>query len=54
MFVAENGVAHSRIVTTGERRGGGWEILSGLNDGEKVIAPVPGGLGDGDRIEVQP
>ncbi len=53
VFVAENGIAHSRIVTTGQRRGDRVEILSGLNEGEKLIAPVPPGLTDGDRIEVK-
>ncbi len=54
IFVADNGVAHARIVTTGEKNGDRIEILSGLSEGEKLIAPVPAGLADGDRIEVKP
>jgi RND family efflux transporter MFP subunit len=54
LMVASDGVAHSRIVTTGERRGERVEVLSGLADGERIIAPVPPGLTDGDRIEVKP
>jgi RND family efflux transporter MFP subunit len=54
VFAAENGKAHSRIITTGERAGDRIEVLSGLSDGDKLIVPVPVGLADGDRIEVKP
>jgi RND family efflux transporter MFP subunit len=54
VFVAENGKAHSRLITTGERIGDRVEVLSGLSDGDKLIVPVPVGLADGDRIEVKP
>jgi RND family efflux transporter MFP subunit len=50
VFVVEDGMARSRVVTTGA----GNEILSGLNEGEKVAAPVPPALFDGARVEVRP
>ena len=44
VFVVEDGVAHTRLVTTGRRAGDAVEVLSGLNAGEKVVLPVPAGL----------
>jgi RND family efflux transporter MFP subunit len=52
VFVVEDGCAHARLVTTGERGPAGVEILSGLSEGEKVVSPVPSGLTDGARVEV--
>jgi RND family efflux transporter MFP subunit len=54
VFVVENGIAHMRLVTTGGRGAGSVEVLSGLSEGEKVVHPVPAGMADGARIEVQP
>ena len=54
VFVAEDGSAHARLVTIGERAGDAVEILSGLNPGESLIAPAPPGLADGAKIEVRP
>jgi len=53
VFVAEDGVAHTRLVTTGRRTKDAAEVLSGLNAGEKVVLPVPAGLQDGARVEVR-
>ena len=53
VFVAEDGVAHTRLVTTGRRTKDAVEVLSGLNAGEKVVLPVPVGLQDGARVEVR-
>ena len=53
VFVAEDGVAHTRLVTTGRRTKDAVEVLSGLNAGEKVVLPVPVGLRDGARVEVR-
>lgn len=53
VFVVEGGQAHLRMITTGRRGSGAVEVLSGLNEGEKVIAAVPGGLADGARVEVR-
>jgi RND family efflux transporter MFP subunit len=53
VFVVEDGVAHTRLITTGRRTSGAVEILSGLNAGEKVVLPVPAELQDGARVEVR-
>jgi RND family efflux transporter MFP subunit len=53
VFVVEDGVAHTRLVTTGRRTKDGVEVLSGLNAGEKVVLPLPPGLQDGARVEVR-
>ena len=53
VFVMEDGVARTRLVTTGERGQGAVEVLSGLSDGERVVSPVPAGLTDGARVEVR-
>lgn len=56
VFVAGEGVARTRLVTTGERPpvDSLVEVLSGLNPRENVIVPVPAGLLDGSKIEVKP
>ena len=54
VYVAENGAAHGRLVTTGARSGDQLEILSGLSAGEMVIVHPPQALSDGARIEVRP
>jgi RND family efflux transporter MFP subunit len=51
VFVVENGLAHARLVTAGERGAGGVEALSGLNAGEKIVSPAVAGLTDGARVE---
>jgi RND family efflux transporter MFP subunit len=53
VFVAENGMGRTRLVTLGRRAKDSVEVLSGLNAGEKVIAPVPPDLQDGAAIEVR-
>jgi RND family efflux transporter MFP subunit len=53
VFVVDDGVAHTRLVTTGRRTGNAVEVLSGLTAGEKVVLPVPVGLQDGARVEVR-
>jgi RND family efflux transporter MFP subunit len=54
VFVVEDGVAHTRLVSTGRRAGDMVEILSGLNAGEKIVAPPVLGVRDGVRVEVRP
>ena len=54
VLVAENGAARTRLITTGRRIKDRIEILSGLTAGDKVIFPVPQGLGDGAPVEVRP
>lgn len=53
VFVVEDGVAHTRAVTTGRRTKDVVELLSGLNTGEVIVRPVPAGLQDGARVEVR-
>ena len=53
VFVVEEGVAHTRLITTGRRGKDVLEVLSGLTAGEKVVMPVPPGLQDGARVEVR-
>jgi RND family efflux transporter MFP subunit len=54
VFVVEDGAAHIRMVTAGERRGDAVEMLSGVHEGERIVAPPPAGLRDGARVEVRP
>ena len=54
VLVAENGLAHMRLITLGPKFKDQVEVLSGLSAGEKVISPVPAGLSDGTRVEVGP
>ena len=53
VFVVEDGVARSRLVTTGKRADDSIEVLSGIAEGEKVVSPVPATLADGARVEVR-
>jgi len=54
VFVADNRVARTRLITVGTRTAKEIEVLSGLNAGEQLIFPVPQGLSDGTRVEVRP
>lgn len=53
VMVAGNGIAHTRLITEGQKADGRTEVLSGLAAGERVIFPVPQGLADGARVEVR-
>ena len=53
VYVAENNIAHTRLVTIGTRVKDRVEVLSGLNQGDHVIVPIPTGLADGAPIEVR-
>lgn len=52
VFIPVNGRAVKRDITTGIRGTRAVEIVQGLAEGERVIAPVPKGLADGARIRV--
>ena len=52
VFVVEDGFAHTRLVTIGERGPAAVEVLSGLSEGEKLVSPAPANLADGARVEV--
>ncbi|MFN0101301.1 MAG: efflux RND transporter periplasmic adaptor subunit [Bryobacteraceae bacterium] len=53
VYVSENRIAHSRLVSIGARRDDKVEVLSGLSPGDHVIVPIPTGLADGAPIEVR-
>jgi RND family efflux transporter MFP subunit len=50
VMVDDNGVARTRLITTGQRDKDRIEVLSGLTPGDKVIFPIPPGLADGTRV----
>jgi hypothetical protein len=50
VFVAEDGIARTRLITTGEKAKDRIEVLSGLAPGEKVVLPIPPGLSDGAAV----
>jgi RND family efflux transporter MFP subunit len=52
VFVVADGAARLRYVQAGLKAKGLVQILSGLDEGEMVIAPVPDGLADGARVSV--
>ncbi len=54
VLVAENGFARGRLVTIGGRHKDTIEVLTGLRAGEHVIYPIPAGVVDGSRVEVNP
>ncbi|MEO8340037.1 MAG: efflux RND transporter periplasmic adaptor subunit [Nitrospirota bacterium] len=54
VYVAENNIAHTRLITLGASAKDQVEVLSGLNPGDRVIVPIPAGLTDGSPVEVRP
>jgi RND family efflux transporter MFP subunit len=52
VLVDDNGIARSRLITTGQRVNDRVEVLSGLTSGEKIIFPVPPNLSDGMGLAV--
>ena len=52
-FVADNGIARLRLITVGREINGAREVLSGLKEGDLLIALLPPGIRDGQRIEAQ-
>jgi hypothetical protein len=47
VYVVANGRAKERLVALGLRDGDSFAVMSGLNPGDRVIAPVVPGLRDG-------
>jgi len=43
-----------RLVKTGTRRGDRVELLSGVDDGERVIVAPPAALREGQSLEILP
>ena len=54
VFVADAGRARLRLIRSGRRPNGMVEVVSGLDAGEKVVAPIPADLQDGQPLEVHP
>ena len=52
VFVVNDGIARTRLITTGERVKDRVEVLSGLTPGEKLVLPIPPVLADGSAVEV--
>jgi len=50
LFVVENGVARRRDVKAGIRGAGNTQILQGLGEADRVIAPFPDDLADGAKV----
>lgn len=53
VWVVESGRARHRLITAGVRHGEWVEVLSGLGEGERVIAPAPAEFADGRTVEAQ-
>lgn len=52
VLIAQDGIARTRLITTGEKIKDRIEVLSGLTAGEKVIFPIPQGVSDGAPVEI--
>lgn len=52
VFVDDNSIARSRLITIGQRVNDRVEVLSGLTAGEKVVFPVPPNLSDGTALAI--
>jgi HlyD family secretion protein len=50
VYVAQDGVAHARKVTVGQRSGAEAEILKGLSAGERIIVYPSDAVADGVRV----
>jgi RND family efflux transporter MFP subunit len=53
VYIAENNIAHTRLVTVGTTVKDRVEVLSGLNQGDRMIVPIRTGLADGAPVEVR-
>jgi hypothetical protein len=54
VFVVENGLARSRMVSLGQAMAGRREVLSGLAAGEQVVVGDLARVSDGMKVEVLP
>jgi len=54
LFVADTGRARMRTITIGERNGAEAQVLSGLEEAERVVRFPPDTLRDGQRITERP
>ena len=54
VFVVEKENARLRIVRTGKRIGGEVELISGINEGDRVVVEGAGTLRDGQPVTLKP
>jgi RND family efflux transporter MFP subunit len=54
VFVVRGAIVEQRAVKTGGADGDRVEVISGLQSGERVVAPVPDTLKDGTAVTVKP
>ena len=54
VFTLDGGHARKRAIKIGIRGTRAVEVLSGLKEGERVVAPAPTDLKDGARVRIQP
>jgi RND family efflux transporter MFP subunit len=54
LFVVRDGKAALRLVKTGKALDGNVEVLSGLEEGERVVTDDPARLADGQPVTLQP
>ena len=54
VFVVEKQTARLRIVRTGKRIGGEVEVISGINEGDRVVVEGAGTLRDGQPVTLKP
>jgi RND family efflux transporter MFP subunit len=54
VFVVQDGLARTSMITVGQSHDGKVEVLSGLRPGDKVISPLPANMMDGSKVEVRP
>ncbi|MFB3778652.1 MAG: efflux RND transporter periplasmic adaptor subunit [Bryobacteraceae bacterium] len=54
VLVVEGGHARARMITVGEAFQDRREVLSGLNEGERIVFPLPAGIADGTPVEARP
>jgi RND family efflux transporter MFP subunit len=54
VFIVRDGRAVMRLVRTGKAVNGGVGVLSGIEEGERVVTGDVAGLGDGQPVTIQP
>lgn len=53
VYVADGGTARARLIKTGAKVEGGYEVISGLMPGDRIVTNPPAALTDGSKIEVR-
>lgn len=53
VYVADGGTARARLIKTGAKVQGGYEVISGLMPGDRIVTNPPAALTDGSKIEVR-